>query len=276
MIEMHCHSTYSDGSETIKDIMKRAKETGVSKLALTDHDATNGLAVGHKEAENQGIEFVSGIELSCFDEKRGRKVHLLGYFIEQDNEALEEFCNPIRKARQQANLQSIEKLIRAGFPITLDEVIKYVPSHSTGIYKQHIMQVLINKGYATDFFGKTYKEYFSSEEGIAYTSVKYGNPFEAVEAISQAGGAAVLAHPGQYNSFEITRELVEKGLHGIEIYHPLHSKKDREKARQLEEEYRLVPTGGSDFHGKYGEQEVELGSYEPDNDSFEELNRRLK
>lgn len=276
--ELHCHTRISDGSFHFNEILQLARAEGVTHLAITNHDTTCELHQMIHIGQDLGIEIIPGIEISGYDFKRGRRVHLLGYYIEPGSEAIETFCSPLLKKRHEGCHTAVERLIEAGYSITWDKVLKYAEG-GTGVYKQHIMHALIDHGYTTTIYGDLYKKLFSrgqngEQPGIAYIPTEYVDMCEAVRVILQAGGVPVLAHPGQYRNFEAVEELVEAGLQGIEVWHPLHSQEDERRAIEYAQQLGLVMTGGSDFHGYYGEKELTLGSKSPGLDVVKELKER--
>lgn len=279
-IELHCHTPYSDGSESIDKLLEMADKEAIQYFAITDHDTTKGIKSAQEKGKKWGIDIIPGIEISAYDYKRKRKVHILGYFIEPDHPSLQQLCQHLISSRHQSSLMSIEKLKKAGYPISLEKVKKYVANDGTGIYKQHIMHALVEMGYASSIFGKEYKKLFSSgnngkQAGIAYHDTEYAEPVSSIQTILEAGGVSVLAHPGQYDSFDLIPELVNNGLQGIEIYHPLHCFEDEKRAREFAQRYGLIGTGGSDFHGIYGEKKVVLGCNSPEKKIINQLKNRI-
>ncbi|MCR8630291.1 PHP domain-containing protein [Paenibacillus radicis (ex Xue et al. 2023)] len=263
-VELHCHTNLSDGSFTFDEIIQLALRENVSHLAITNHDTTKDLENMVITGGKSGVEIIPGIEISAYDFKRNTRVHILGYYIDPGNPTIEAICGPILERRHQGCLTMVHKLIEAGYSITLEDVEKFAVG-GTGIYKQHIMHALIEQGYTTTIYGDLYKKLFSRGQngenpGIAYIPMEYVEAKAAIHAVLQAGGVPVLAHPGQYGNFEAVPELVESGLQGIEVWHPLHEPKDEAIAQEYALKYDLLMTGGSDFHGFYGEKEVELGS----------------
>ncbi|MGO4494904.1 PHP domain-containing protein [Paenibacillus sp. 2RAB27] len=266
-VEFHCHTKLSDGSYKFDEILDLAIQEDVTHLAITNHDTTSELPQMINRGLERGIEIIPAIEISGYDFDRKRRVHILGYYIEPGNTQLEMFCSPLLKRRHLGCLEAIDRLIQAGYTITLDEVMKYAEG-GTGIYKQHIMHALIDQGYTTTIYGDLYKKLFSrgqngEQPGIAYIPTEYVDACDAIRMILQAGGVPVLAHPGQYGNFEALPELVEAGLQGIEVWHPLHNQAHEQLAIEHALHYGLIQTGGSDFHGFYGEKEVLLGSKSP-------------
>lgn len=265
--ELHCHTKLSDGSFTFAEVLELAVEEQIGYLAITNHDTTQGLLEMAEQGRLKGITMIPGIEISGYDFERRRRVHILGYYIEPGNKAIESLCAPLLERRHQGCRIAVDRLIAAGYNVSWDHVLKYAEG-GTGVYKQHIMHALIDQGYTETIFGDLYKKLFSrgqngEQPGIAYIPTEYVEAKEAIRVILQAGGIPVLAHPGQYRNFEAVDELVEAGLQGIEVWHPLHGREDEVKAQELAVKYNLIMTGGSDFHGFYGENDVQLGSKSP-------------
>lgn len=266
-VDLHCHTNISDCSFSFEEILKLALKENVGHLAITNHDTTKGLEEMVLLGREKSVEIIPAIEISAYDFSRNRRVHILGYFIESGHNAIEDLCGPILKERHEASYLMVKNLINAGYSISWEQVSKYAEG-GTGVYKQHIMHALIDNGYADSIYGNVYKKLFSRGQNgeipwIAFVPVEYVDAHLAVKAIIRAGGVPVLAHPAQYKSFEMVPELVNSGLQGIEVWHPLHGSDDEEKAQQLAAEFDLIMTGGSDFHGYYDEKNVVLGSKDP-------------
>ncbi len=262
MIDLHVHSNWSDGSFSIAGLIDGAKEAGLSGFALTDHDTTAGLPELRRLAEEAGIELYPGIEISAVESPGGRKIHILGYNLPQESyPAVEKFCRPTRESRDECIRQAVKKLENAGYPVSLEQV-EALAGPSGGLYKQFVMQVLVDAGQCDGIYAPLYRELFKTrpdgKAGIAAFSSYLPLAKDAVRCITDAGGIAVLAHPGLYGNYDIVSELVKEGLRGIEAFHPKHKAADEQLCRSLAERWRLILTGGSDFHGRYGEGE-ELG-----------------
>lgn len=276
--ELHCHTNVSDCPLTIDEVLNLAIANEVTHLAITNHDTTKGLQEAIERGKRYGVEVIPGIEISAFDFDRGRRVHILGYFIEPGHKAIESLCQPIIERRHNLSFEMVQRLISAGYSITWDRCLE-LSEGGTGVYKQHIMEALIEAGYADSIYGSQYKKLFGrghngESQGVAFIPMEYVDARLAVEAILEAGGVPVLAHPGQYGNFEKVPELVEAGLQGIEVWHPLHNEQHEEMARKLAIQYGLTMTGGSDFHGAYGEKPVVLGSMSPGVERVHELAAR--
>lgn len=279
-IDLHCHTNISDNSLSIREVIQLAKEAGVTHLAITDHDTTNGLLEAISIGQELGVEIVPGIEISAYDYKRKKRVHILGYYIEHEHPAIEKLCLPLIERRHQASYEMVKKLQEAGYEMDWEKVEGYATG-GTGVYKQHIMQVLLDQGYCDEIYGELYKTLFSRGEkggnqGTAYIPIEYIDVNAAIRAIREAGGIPVLAHPGLFDNFDAIPEWVETGLEGIEAKHPSHDLGMEERIRELAEEYQLVLTGGSDFHGAYGDHPYDLGSKDPGIESIYALKERKK
>ncbi|TCN21218.1 PHP domain-containing protein [Mesobacillus foraminis] len=277
-IELHCHTNISDCPLSIDQVMELAVEQKIGHLAITNHDTTKGLREAVGKGIEYGIEVIPGIEISAFDFDRGRRVHILGYFVEPGHEAIETLCEPIVEKRHRASEEMVHHLNKSGYSITWERCLELAKG-GTGVYKQHIMHALIESQYTDSIYGPLYKTLFNrgqngEKPGIAFIPMEYVDAKDAVNAVCQAGGVPVLAHPGQYGNFEMVPALVETGLQGIEVWHPLHDEKHEEEARRLAIKHGLIMTGGSDFHGEYGEQPVQLGSKCPGIETLAALHAR--
>jgi len=277
-VDLHCHTNISDCSMGFDEILDLAIAEKLSHLAINNHDTTKGLEEMIRKGKNRNVEIIPGIEISAYDYLRKTRVHILGFFIEPGHPAISELCDPLLEKRHQASYTMVQKLIEAGYDISWEQVETFAEG-GTGVYKQHIMHALIMNGYTDSIYGELYKKLFSrgqngSEPGIAFMPLEYIDAKSAIQAIIQAGGVPVLAHPGQYENFPAVPELVEVGLKGIEVWHPLHGIEDEEKAKSLADRFNLVMTGGSDFHGFYGEKETVLGCNNPGVEAVEALRER--
>jgi predicted metal-dependent phosphoesterase TrpH len=255
MIDLHCHSRISDGSFTIPELISLAKARGIEYISITDHDTVAGTREGLMLGKKKGVKVIPGVEISAFDDRRNRRVHILGYFFDDNNESIKNFCTPLLEERHHTSIKIISRLNELGYTLTRDDV-EETRGESIIIYKQHILHALKNKGYTNELFGELNKELFSRGNngkgaGKAFFPLTYLDAIEAVKAIQASGGIAVLAHPHMYNSWEIMNELISAGLKGIEAFHPSHTKEMEKKCIGIAEEYDLYITGGTDFHGMY-------------------------
>ncbi|EHQ89963.1 PHP domain-containing protein [Desulfosporosinus youngiae] len=262
MIDLHVHTKISDNSLSTKEVIRLAKEKGLTHIAITDHDTTIGLPEAINLGREIGIGIVPGIELSAYDFRRNKRVHILGLYIEPGHPALDRLCTPLLQSRNQTSQEMVQRISSAGYDISWEDVQHY--RGGTGVFKQHIMHALLDKGYCESIYCDLYKTLFQrgnppESRGIAYIPLVYLDVRAAILAVRKAGGVPVLAHPGQFANFEGIDEWVELGLEGIEVFHPTHNQDHRQISLEFAQKHKLVITGGSDFHGFYGEKPVELG-----------------
>ncbi|HIQ80299.1 MAG TPA: PHP domain-containing protein [Candidatus Scatavimonas merdigallinarum] len=244
--DLHCHTKLSDGSVAIDELVILAKNKGIPTIAVTDHDTFAGATRAKIFGQRHGVEVIHGAEISTFDYQRKRLVHLLCYMCEHPAR-LEGLFGKILANRRKAVSIALQKVMRL-YPITPEMVAKRAQG-STAIYKQHIMQTLVDAGYADKMYGPLYDKLFNWKIGIAKTNIEYPDVFEVLEQIHDAGGVAVLAHPAVYDTYALLPELAEKGLDGVEVYYPRARQDDLEVLGAIAEAYDLVITGGTDFHG---------------------------
>ncbi|WP_035508061.1 PHP domain-containing protein [Halobacillus karajensis] len=255
--DLHVHSHYSDGSDSVEEVMKQAKANGVTHLSFVDHDTVDGLPEIIMLGEKNGMEVIPGIEISAYDFKRERKVHVLGFHYRPEAVHIQAVCQPILNRRQQHSLWQIEQINTVGYELDAEAILETAWPSKT-VYKQHIMSHLTKADYSSQAYKALYKRLFK-HEGVASGDIEYLDAFTAVEAIVADGGIAVVAHPGQLDSYDIIPELVEAGLGGVERNHPDHTDEDYQKVEALAKRYNLVMTGGTDYHGSFGAV-VEVGS----------------
>ncbi|MCM1363523.1 MAG: PHP domain-containing protein [Faecalibacterium sp.] len=267
--DLHCHTKLSDGTMGIDDIIQLARKSGIKTLAITDHDCLAGTVRAQIIGKRFGINVIPAVELTCTDKKRKSKAHMLCYYPDTP-ERLEGLCKKNSTLRKAAGkvmaVRAAEK-----FPISAEFIVKCATG-STNIFKQHIMQALLESGYTTTIFGELFDTLFkkSSPDNILVNTT-YTSPEETLEAIHEAGGIAVLAHPGFYDNFELLDELIELGLDGVEVWHPENTPEQQEYLKGVAKKHKLLMTGGSDFHGGYNAYPIRLGDYGPPEDCVEEL-----
>lgn len=275
--DLHIHSRISDGSLEIKKIVSLAKVLGFEALAIVDHDTVDGLTEAKNAGQELGVRIIPGLEISAYDYKRNKKAHVLGYLLDHPFK-VGEVCRPMLMQRQEVSKWIVETLSEAGYPISW-EYVRIIANGSTNVYKQHIMHALMELGYASELKGNLYKKLFAKPKdgdpgGIAYKEIEYLDVFEAVQAIKQAGGVAVLAHPYGYKNMELIPELLASGLDGLEAWHPSHNEAAVKLIKSEAKKYDLILTGGSDFHGMYEGKPIPLGSCYTSEEWLEKLYQR--
>ncbi|MDA8426617.1 MAG: PHP domain-containing protein [Treponema sp.] len=249
--DLHVHTRYSDGSYSIREALGEARRRGLDYISFTDHDRLEQNAEAAALAPEFGIDYVSGIEISGKNPATGRKVHILGYYCRSDSGDLAALCDPLLEERDALTRESIGLLASKGWPLSLEEVMEATGSPSI-LYKQHVMVLLVAKGLASEVYGPEYHRIYD-KGGVFGKDIAYVDPRRAVGAVRAAGGIPVLAHPGQYDSWDIVDDLVAEGLAGIEFYHESHAEADYERLVAIARRHpSLVRTGGSDDHGRFG------------------------
>lgn len=244
--DLHCHTKLSDGSVPVDELIMLAKGSGLSAIALTDHDTFRGVETAQSLGEQAGIEVIPGAEVSCFDNKRHRLVHILCYYPDKP-ELFDPVFDAIAQSRKKEVTLALEKIMKY-YPIT-PEMVERRSQGSVTIFKQHIMHTLLDCGYTDKIYGELYKELFGYKTGIARTNIEYPDVFEILDLIHRADGVAVLAHPSVYDSLDLLPELAAKGLDGVEYNFPRRKPGEDKIIDETALKYDLIKTGGTDFHG---------------------------
>jgi 3',5'-nucleoside bisphosphate phosphatase len=257
-IDLHLHTTHSDGSLRPSEVLTLAKQANVSTLAITDHDITTGIPEAMATGDVLGIEVIPGVEISSFDGKS--ELHILGYCVRWQDVAFNQRLAKLRESRHRRNPLIIERLREAGLDITYEEVRARAGTESVG--RPHIAQLLMQKKYVTS--AKEAFDRYLAEGRPAYVARELPAPAEAINWIREAKGVAVLAHPTWVKeSGEGLRACVtalkEAGLGGIEVHYSTHSKSQTASYLDLAQRLDLLITGGSDFHG-LTKPDIEVGS----------------
>lgn len=256
LIDMHVHSTYSDGTFTVGAIVHAAKKRHLSLLSLTDHDTTDGLLPFRLACEEYGVQGLSGIELSADSD---HTLHILGFRIVPDNTELERKLDDIRNYRDVRNAEICKKLQADGLDILLEDAKAL--SGGQVVARPHIARLMIQKGYVSTMAEAFIK--YLGPGGRAYVSRARLSAEECISLINGAGGLAVLAHPAQTRLDDdglgkLISRLRDCGLWGIEALYPGHSPEQIYSFLSLADKFGLYPTAGSDFHGGCG-QDADLG-----------------
>jgi predicted metal-dependent phosphoesterase TrpH len=259
-VDLHCHSTASDGTLSPAEVVRLAKASGLSGLSLTDHDTDAGVGEAASAAGSVGIDFLPGIEISC-EYPRPGTMHLLGYGINPDSPVLRDLSRRLIDARDHRNPKIIARLNELGVSITMDEVGAEAGGNVVG--RPHIAAVLVRKGYVNSI--KHAFDKYLGTTGLAYFDKERLSPRQAIELVRLSGGLPVLAHPVQLrttNDAELDRvvkDLVDLGLIGLEVIHSDHDGSAVERYGRLADKYNLFKTGGSDFHGA-NKKDISLGN----------------
>ena len=251
--DLHVHSTFSDGSDSIEEIICLANGRGLDAVAIMDHDTLSHMA---HIPTGAGLRVIAGVEVSAFHYKSNTRVHVLGY-NPQKPEVITALTQPFLEARNKNSEKQVDVLIRNGYSIDIGKLAR---ADGKYLYKQHIMDWLVATGQAPDMFGDFYKSIFKNN-GICAFSAEYVDADDAIRAVKEAGGLAVVAHPGQQRNFGLIPGFVDLGLDGLELNHHTHSEGDRDIIREYAGRFGLFLTGGSDYHGRYEPHAYEIGDF---------------
>ena len=268
--DLHIHSNYSDGRNTLEEIVEMAKIAKLKTLSLTDHDSVDGIEKITTLAKENAIEVIPGVEIST--SVSGVRIHILGYGIDIHNPELKKYLAEMGKARSENTKAIFEKNIARGtINYSWDEVMRYFSSYSW-INSNHIYEAMMRDGYFTDWkaYSKFYMDNFSIHSGV-YCDIDGFSAQSAIEVIQKAQGIPVIAHPKLIQDDSQINKLLSFGLQGIEVFHPCHSMNDIEKYHKMAQHLSLAITGGSDWHrpeGRYGESIGSSGLEESEFQNF--------
>jgi predicted metal-dependent phosphoesterase TrpH len=252
-IDLHTHSIRSDGALSPAELVRRAAARGVTTQALSDHDTLSGVAEAIAEGAKLGVRIIAATELNT--ESEWGDVHVLAYFVDPADAKFEERMKWLRENRGRRIELMVENLIRLGYPVSLARVQEIAQGGSLG--RPHLAQALFEAGHVPSYDAAF--DTLISKDAPAYVSRVGLAPFEAVELVRAHGGVPSLAHPGTVNDLEaLLPQLAGAGLAGIECYYGSHSPAWTAYCLRLAARFDLVPTGGSDFHGR-GDHGADLG-----------------
>jgi predicted metal-dependent phosphoesterase TrpH len=253
LIDLHIHTTASDGTWTPEQIVTGAKQSGLDAIAITDHDTFAGYEEARPIAAREGVPLICGIELSTKLQSGGtgrpRTVHLLGYFLRPPGPALLEWVKAQQQIRHERNVQLSARLAELGVPVTIDEVRERGRSMAG---RPHFASLMVEKGYVASL-QEAFDKYLD-EKGAAYVDKHDPSLAEGIRQVREGGGISSLAHPIRLNRFgreeeDLIRQMAKMGLQAVEAWHSDHTPRHRERYEFLAARYRLAVTGGSDFHG---------------------------
>lgn len=258
MIDLHAHTTASDGSDTPTELVRRAKEAGLAAVAVTDHDTVGGVEEALSAGQELGMDVVPGIEISV-DYAHG-EFHLLGYYIDPTNQDFLGRITYLQENRFNRNGVMLRKMQEIGFEITMEDI--EAESGGGQIGRPHMARALLKKGYVQTV-QEAFDQYLADGKPLHVPKVKLA-PKEAIDLVHQGGGVAVLAHP-KYMEYPTEEELAEElqrlkdaGLDGLECYYSQHTEQETASYLRLAERFGFLVTGGSDFHG-VSKPKVHLG-----------------
>ena len=241
-VDLHAHSTASDGSRAPADVIREAKRIGLAAIALTDHDTLDGLAEATATGAELGVRVVPGVELSAVE--GDVETHILGLHL-SDTREMEAQLVALREMRRGRAQRIVQRLNDLGVRVEFSAVLEQAAGGAIG--RPHVARAMIAEGWAVDF-RDAFERYLGNGKP-AYVSKDRLPVADAIGLIHRAGGLAILAHPAQGGTRERVEAFVREGMDGIEVRHPSHSSEDVSRLSALVEHFSLVPSGGSDWHG---------------------------
>ncbi len=241
--DLHLHTQFSDGTFTPEELVLRAQKAGLACIALTDHDSVEGCGRAAVACAAVKMEFISGSELTA--EHKDTEVHVLGYFLDTENQTLLERINKFQAVRQSRISEMCAALNKLGIPLKAESVFALASCKSPG--RPHVARAMVKEKLIKNLDEAF--ERFLKKGRPAWVPKTKMSALESIELIHQAGGLAVMAHPGLNRTDDIIPDLVDAGMDGIECFHTKHSTVMSERYLEIAEKYHLLVTGGSDCHG---------------------------
>ena len=256
-VDLHVHSTFSDGTDTPSQLVKKAVDAGLCAMALTDHDTIDGVAEAIEASDNLELEVIPGVELSTFFDQK--EIHIVGLYIDYMNEGLKKELNELRDVRNNRNKIMCEKFQKIGISLIYDELVEAYPD--AVLTRAHFADFLLTKGF-TRSRNEAFERYIGSN-GPCYVPRQKLDPARAIDIIKSAGGIAVLAHPVLYHlGNDATTKLMDylkaAGITALEAIYSTYTLGEELQMRKLASQYNLLISGGSDYHGT-NKPNIQLG-----------------
>ncbi|UCC69332.1 MAG: PHP domain-containing protein [Armatimonadota bacterium] len=252
-IDLHVHTTASDGTLSPADAVREAIAGGVALLGIADHDTTDGIPPALEAAHEIGLTLIPGVELSVGSGKR--EIHVLGYFVDVANTALSRALAKLRGARDLRNERILQRLNDLGAPLDAARVQEIAGSGSVG--RPHIAKALVEAGHVSSE-GEAFGRYLARGKP-AYVGRERLSPAEASRVIREAGGIPVLGHPAKIGPRQVIEGILDDGMGGIEVFHSDHDENDVALLMSIAQDRDLLITGGSDSHGPHSDRPLAIG-----------------
>src|SRR5476651_206819 len=267
--DLHLHTFFSDGTFTPEELVERAHAIGFAAIALTDHDTVEGCDHAAAACAAANIEFISGTELTA--EHADTEVHILAYFVDTQNQVLLERIGKFQAVRQERIREMVAALNKLGIPLKAESVFALANCKSPG--RPHVARAMVKEKLIGNL-DEAFERYLKKGRPAWVPKTKM-SALESVELIHQAGGLAVMAHPGLNRTDEIIPALVDAGLDGIECFHTKHSTVMAERYLMIAEKHHLLVTGGSDCHG-FSKKAPLIGTVKLPYEHVEKLKSRVE
>ena len=271
MIDLHLHTTASDGALAPAELVERARAAGIRTLSVTDHDTMAGVEEAAETASAQGLEFLPGIEITAVLDRRD--VHMLAYFLDPDPAGLAAFLQAAREDRLRRAREMAAKLADLGAPIEIEGLITEANAKGRTVARPVVARALVEAGHVPGV-----QEAFDrwlADGGPAYVARQGASPAEVVRLVARAGGVSALAHPGLLGKDELIPSLAKAGLGAIEVFHSEHDTTAESHYTRLTEQHGLAVCGGSDFHGDDHHRAKSFGAVGLPRKKFMELLQRI-
>lgn len=249
------HTCCSDGVLTPAELVAKARDRGLSALSVTDHDTIDALHDADIEGTRLGVEIIPGVELSVTVD--GHELHLLGYCFDPAHPALNEHLKSFCTSRTERGREIVARLNRLGIPLEMEDVLALCTNGVVG--RPHVAKALVARGLVASY-DDAFQRYLK-DDGMAFVAKPLFPAEQAIAMLHDAGGVAVLAHPGTRTDGRVIKHLIHTGLDGIETIHPSHSPALTRTYQELARKYGLIETGGSDYHGFRPEEDENLSRY---------------
>lgn len=267
-VDLHMHTKHSDGIYSPSELVELAKNSGLDVISITDHDSVNGIAEAIEKGKEVGVEVIPGVEIST--DISDREIHILGYFMDISNTEFEHYLSFFREERLKRAVRIVRKLNTLGLDLNIEDVL--VKATNSAIGRPHIAKAMEEKGLVSNYF-EAFNKYIGN--GCpAHEKKVHVSPQSAFKIISDAGGLSFIAHPGNLPE-HIIKELIDAGVDGIEVVHPSHLPYKSKYYRGIVNEYFLLESGGSDFHGGSRNDTNTLGKYNISQTAVEAMRTRL-
>jgi predicted metal-dependent phosphoesterase TrpH len=265
--DLHTHTSCSDGTMTPIELLKLARDCGLSGLSITDHDTVQAYTKEFFDAASiLNVTIICGVEFSCME--KSDSVHILGYGIDIHHPKLIEFCRKHVERREKRNVEMIEKLKKKGFKISYEELLKSKTSPNQILGRPHVAALLLEKGHINTI-QEAFERYLG-EGKSCYVETKCFNVSDTIDLIHSVGGAAILAHPHLIKKKRLLKDLLRKPFDGMECYYARMFRHQIEEYLKIAQEKNWVVTGGSDFHGSI-KPRLNLGASFVTEDDFQKL-----
>ena len=271
MIDLHLHTTASDGEHSASEVIARAAAAGIRTLSITDHDTMAAVPEACAVASGAGVEVLPGIELTAV--WRGHDVHVLGYFLAAAPPGLEAFLVAQRRHRSERLRAMASRLAALGVPVSLEGVLAEREATGRALGRPHVAQALVRAGHVTSV--QEAFDRFLGDGRAAWVARRGAPPARVIQAIADAGGVASLAHPGLNRDRRLIQRLARQGLEAVEVFHSRHDVATQQRLLETARSLGLSVTGGSDFHGAADHRAGHLGRIGLPPEHYQGLRERL-